>query len=74
MGAVTSGGDEPTYSPGITLEQIEREAILAALRHFRGNRTATARALGISARTLTTRIKDYKDCGYDVPPPPELSR
>lgn len=74
MGTMVSGGTDPQYSPGITLEEIEREAILAALRYHKGNRTATARALGISARTLITRIKDYKDCGYDVPPPPELSR
>jgi transcriptional regulator with PAS, ATPase and Fis domain len=42
-----------------TLRLIERESIVAALRHFDGNRTHAARALGIGRRTLQNKIKQY---------------
>ncbi|MCA9637502.1 MAG: helix-turn-helix domain-containing protein, partial [Myxococcales bacterium] len=37
----------------------EREAIEAALRHFDGNRTKAAEALGIGVRTIYDKIKRY---------------
>ena len=41
---------------GMTLEQIERRAIGAALERTGGNRTQAARILGISVRTLHRRL------------------
>ncbi len=49
-----------------TLQEIERDHILAALRRNDGNRNATADELGISVRTLYYRLKEYQDQGYDV--------
>ncbi len=40
-----------------TLEQVEREHILATLRHFNGNQTHAAKALGISRSTLVRKLK-----------------
>lgn len=42
------------------LEQVEREAIEAALGIHRGNRTSAAKALGISVRTLQRKLKGYR--------------
>ena len=41
------------------LADIEREAILAALRRCDGNRSRAARELGISRRKLLYRLKEY---------------
>lgn len=49
-----------------TLQEIERDHILAALRRNDGNRNATADELGISVRTLYYRLKEYQEQGYDV--------
>lgn len=49
------------WSPGVTLEDVEKQAILKALDHFRWNKTATASALGISVRTLDARIEKYDE-------------
>jgi transcriptional regulator with GAF, ATPase, and Fis domain len=48
------------------LDETEREAILAALEHCGGNRTAAAHALGISVRTLQYKIKEYQALGIRV--------
>jgi two-component system response regulator HydG len=45
--------------PGMTIEQMEREMIRAALARNEGNRERTARALGIGERTLYRKIKQY---------------
>jgi DNA-binding NtrC family response regulator len=42
-----------------TLEDVEREQILAALERHAGNRAATAAELGISERTLYYRLARY---------------
>jgi len=49
-----------------TLQEIERDHILAALHRNDGNRNATADELGISVRTLYYRLKEYQAQGYDV--------
>ena len=46
--------------PVRSLEDIERQAIIAALERFDGNRTRTAEALGIGRRTLQNKLKQYK--------------
>jgi DNA-binding NtrC family response regulator len=45
------------------LEEIEREAILAALARFDGHRQKTARALQIGVRTLGLKLKKWKQEG-----------
>ncbi|HSB68765.1 MAG TPA: sigma-54 dependent transcriptional regulator [Candidatus Methylomirabilis sp.] len=42
---------------GMTLADLEREAILRTLSHCRGNRSAAARTLGLSERTLYRKLR-----------------
>lgn len=42
-----------------TLSQIEKEAILAALKEFKGNKSLVAKKLGIPPRTLRYKLKAY---------------
>ena len=44
---------------GISLEQLEREAIKNTLKMVDGNREQAAKILGIGERTLYRKIKDY---------------
>ena len=44
-----------------TLEEAEEDLIRRALRRFEGNRRRTARALGISERTLYRKLKDIDE-------------
>lgn len=46
-------------SPGGTLDDIERAAILNALDNTQGNRTKAAKMLGIGLRTLQRKLKEY---------------
>ena len=41
------------------LEEIEKEAILATLEDSGGNKSETARKLGINRKTLHKKLKDY---------------
>ncbi len=41
------------------LAQIEKEYILWALKRFDGNRTQTAKALGIGANTLWRKLQKW---------------
>ena len=53
-------GDHPVvYRPGMTMAEVERAAIDAALREHRGNRRRAAEVLGIGERTLYRKIKAY---------------
>jgi DNA-binding NtrC family response regulator len=45
--------------PGMTLEDLEKEAIRRALQQTGGHRAKTAQLLGLSVRTLHRKIKDY---------------
>lgn len=56
----------PAPTAGMTLEEVEREHILATLRQHQGNRTATANALGISRRTLYYKLEEYQRQGIAV--------
>jgi DNA-binding NtrC family response regulator len=47
-----------------TLEDLERQQILATLERNDGNRTLTAAELGISRRTLQYRLSQYAQQGY----------
>jgi len=46
-------------APGMTMAQIERAAIEAALRETRGNRRRAAEILDIGERTLYRKLRDY---------------
>ena len=52
--------------PVQTLEDVEREHIISALRRNDGNRTATALELGISRRTLQYKLSEYQKQGFAV--------
>jgi DNA-binding NtrC family response regulator len=47
------------YRSGMTMDELERAAILAALREEGGNRRKAAEVLGIGERTLYRKIKQY---------------
>ena len=48
-----------TFPIGISLAEAERALTLATLRHFGHHRERTAAALGVSAKTLYNRLKEY---------------
>src|SRR5262245_13472299 len=45
----------------LTLEEIEREVIIATIEHHRGHRQRSASALGIGVRTLGLKLKKWKE-------------
>jgi DNA-binding NtrC family response regulator len=47
------------FRPGMTMEDLEREAITSVLRKMNGNRRKTAETLGIGERTLYRKLKEY---------------
>jgi DNA-binding NtrC family response regulator len=47
------------FRPGMTLADLERNAITAALREVAGNRRRAAEMLGMGERTLYRKIKEY---------------
>lgn len=61
--AIAPGAELSGWIPGTTLDDIEREVILSALKYHQGNRTHTAKALGISIRTLRNKLADYRKIG-----------
>jgi len=44
---------------GMTLKEVEKEVIVQTLEETEGNRTQTARILGISRKTLQNKLKEY---------------
>lgn len=50
----------------LRLDQLEKNAIRAALRQTNGNRTHAAAALGISIRTLRNKLQEYRDAGEPI--------
>jgi two-component system response regulator AtoC len=73
----------PSVRPGPSSEQkaVERQRIVEALRLCGGNQTRAARVLGMSRRTLVSRLAEYgiprpqdgAERSSSVPPPPEQS-
>jgi two-component system response regulator FlrC len=57
---------DKNWMPGQTLNDIERNVILEALQYHLGNRTHTAKALGISIRTLRNKLADYRLLGINA--------
>jgi DNA-binding NtrC family response regulator len=54
------GEAEVLYRSGMTMADVERATIEAALREWHGNRRQAAQALGIGERTLYRKIKEFK--------------
>lgn len=51
------------WHPGVSLASLEKQAILEAFRFYRGNKTMTSQSLGISIRTLDSKLEQYKEDG-----------
>ena len=51
-----------------SMEEVERAVILQTLRANHYNRSETARALGLSRRTLLYKIQRFREQGYPVEP------
>jgi DNA-binding NtrC family response regulator len=56
-----AGRDEESvvFRPGMTMAQVEKSTIVAALEATRGNRRRAAEQLGIGERTLYRKIREY---------------
>ncbi len=54
----------PAWLMDLTLEDVERNLILANLKRFSNNKTQTARHLGVTARTLSNKMKLYREQGH----------
>jgi len=61
-----TGGESRPGSLAGSLDEREREVILAALRAGK-NRSAAAQTLGISARTLRYKLARLREAGITVP-------
>jgi len=59
---------QPLTTDAQQLEEIERQAILHALRKHDYNRTETAKALGISRRALIYKLQRFRNLGYAIDP------
>jgi len=60
--AIEQVADEPSapdVRAGMTMAEIERAAIVHALRETRGNRRKAAESLGIGERTLYRKLREY---------------
>lgn len=49
-----------TWQPGVTLKDLEKEAIIKAYNFYQKNKTKTAGSLGIAIRTLDNKLKEYE--------------
>ena len=56
---VKKAADENVSTEGMSLKEIEKQSIERALRRWEGNRTKAANELGITRRTLITKIEEY---------------
>jgi two-component system response regulator FlrC len=64
---------EPIDTGGRTIMELERDVILSTLARMNGNRTHTAKALGITVRTIRNRLRKYRTAAATPEPPSELA-
>jgi DNA-binding NtrC family response regulator len=64
--ALPTASQAPENTDPQRLEEIERQAILQTLQANANNRTETAKALGISRRTLIYKLQRLRELGYEV--------
>ena len=55
-----------TVPAGISLEEVERRAILKTLDKNEGNKSATADELGVSIKTLYNKLERYSNDQYVI--------
>ena len=60
LAAATGNGAGGTVKVGTSLDEVERQLILATLEQFEGDKKRTAEVLGISLKTLYNRLNLYK--------------
>jgi DNA-binding NtrC family response regulator len=48
----------------LSLAEVERRIILQRIEQCRGNKSAAAAALGVTARTLRNKVNEYRRLGY----------
>jgi DNA-binding NtrC family response regulator len=67
------GGDDVLFVRGLTMEEIEREAIRLSLRRHHGKRAAVVKELGLAKSTVMKRIAQWGLAaeGRDGGAPPE---
>lgn len=53
---------------GTSVSDLERDLIVQTLADADGNRTLSARVLGVSIRTLRNKISEYAEIGIAVQP------
>ena len=56
---MTKMGTKGTIASGISLEEVERQTIIKALKSQGGNKKATAKILGIAYSTMCEKVKKY---------------
>ena len=54
-----------SFRVGTPLEVVEREMLLRTLKHFRGDKSRTAQALGISVKTVYNHLTRHQDAGME---------
>ena len=54
---------EPVWTPGMTVDEVERLLILATLERTVNNKTRAAKLLGVSLKTLHNKLRRYRDEG-----------
>lgn len=56
---ITSGGNNNSLGTAVAMKEIEKIHMEGVLRHTRWNKNVSAKILGISLKTLYTKIKQY---------------
>jgi DNA-binding NtrC family response regulator len=64
---------EPVDTGGRSIAELERDVILSTLARLNGNRTHTAKALGITVRTIRNRLRKYRTAAATPEPPAEMA-
>ena len=55
-----------TVTVGTTIEEVERQLILATLDAVKGHKEKAAELLGISPKTLYNRLREYGSEGSEI--------
>jgi DNA-binding NtrC family response regulator len=58
---INLNADDAQFRPGMSIREVEKSLIEKTLKHFDGNKTQTAEALGISLKTLYNRLTEYEE-------------
>ena len=48
------------WGPGMSMSEVEEQIIKSAIEHYRGNKTMTAKSLGLSVKTIDDRLRTYQ--------------